>query len=72
VRQQTVGALLALDGLGAAPRMIGGSLAIGLPLEDVEHWPARMAAVTAAQATEAARHVLAAPGPATAGWLLPA
>ena len=72
VRQQTVGALLALDGLGAAPRMLGGSLAIGLPLEDVEHWPARMAAVTAAHATAAARHVLATPGAATAGWLLPA
>jgi zinc protease len=72
VRQQTVGALLALDGLGAAPRMIGGSLAIGLPLEDVEHWPARMAAVTPGQASEAARAVLAAAGTSTAGWLLPA
>jgi exopolyphosphatase/guanosine-5'-triphosphate,3'-diphosphate pyrophosphatase len=31
--QMTAGALLALDGLGAAPRMIGNALAIGLPIE---------------------------------------
>lgn len=72
IRQQTAGALLALDGLGAAPRMLGGALAIGLPIEFVEHWPQRMAAVTLAQVNAAARAVLAAPGIATAGWLLPA
>ncbi|MBY0338411.1 MAG: insulinase family protein [Acetobacteraceae bacterium] len=72
VRQMTAGALLALDGLGAAPRMIGGALAIGLPLEDVEHWPERMAAVTRDQVNEAARAVLGGRHLETTGWLLPA
>ena len=72
IRQQTAGALLALDGLGAAPRMLGGALAIGLPIEAVEQWPARMEAVTQAQVNEAARAVLAQPKVATAAWLLPA
>ena len=71
IRQQTSGALLALDGLGAAPRMLGGALAIGLPIEAVEQWPARMAAVTLAQVNEAARAVLATPAIATSGWLMP-
>lgn len=72
VRQLTAGSLLALDGLGAAPRMLGGALSIGLPLEAVEHWPQRMAAVTLAQVNQAARLVLGTPGVNTAGWLLPA
>lgn len=72
IRQQTSGALLALDGLGAAPRMLGGALAIGLPIEAVEQWPARIAAVTRAQVNEAARAVLATPSIATTAWLLPA
>lgn len=72
IRQQTAGALLALDGLGAAPRMLGGALAIGLPIETVEHWPARIAAVTQAQVNAAARVVLAEPKIATAAWLMPA
>ncbi len=71
VRQETAGSLLALDGLGAAPRMLGGALAIGLPIEFVEHWPQRMAAVTRDQVNAAARTVLAEPKIATAGWLLP-
>ena len=69
-RQLSSGALLALDGFGAAPRMLGSVLAIGLPAEVVEFWPARLRAVTQAQVTEAARAVLAAPRAAT-GWLLP-
>ena len=72
IRQMTAGNLLALDGLGAAPRMIGGSLAIGLPLEDVEFWAEKLARVTAGQATRAARAVLKDNPVATAGWLLPA
>lgn len=71
IRQQTAGALLALDGLGAAPRMLGGALAIGLPIDSVEQWPARMAAVTEAQVNAAARAVLANPAIATSAWLLP-
>jgi zinc protease len=70
IRQMTAGALLALDGLGAAPRMIGNALAIGLPMETVEFWPARMRAVTRELVAEAAIAVL---GRASSGsgWLLP-
>lgn len=69
-RQLSSGALLALDGFGAAPRMLGGVLAIGLSADVVEFWPARLRAVTQAQVTEAARAVLGGATPAT-GWLLP-
>jgi len=69
IRQMSVGALLALDGLGAAPRMIGQALSIGLPLESVEFWPRRLRAVTRAQVVAAANSVLAAPS--ASGWLLP-
>ena len=72
IRQETAGSLLALDGLGAAPRMLGGALAIGLPIEFVEHWPKRMAEVTRDQVNAAARAVLTEPRIATAGWLMPA
>jgi zinc protease len=70
-RHLTAGAMLSLDSIGAAPRMIGQALAIGLPLERVEFWPALVRAVTAEQASAAARAVLA-PGRFTAtGWHLP-
>lgn len=68
-RQLTAGALLTLDSLGTAPRILGSSLAVGLPLEAVEYWPARIRAVTRAQVEAAARAVLA--RPAMTGWLLP-
>jgi zinc protease len=71
IRQMTAGALLALDSFGAAPRMIGGTLAIGLPIDTVEFWPARIRAVTVAQVNEAARAVLASTTPSASGWLLP-
>jgi len=71
IRQQTAGTLLSLDGLGAANRVLGGVLTLGLPIEEAEYWPARLRAVTTAQVNEAARAVL--PGAlATTGWLLPA
>jgi zinc protease len=70
IRQLTAGALLTLDGFGAAPRMVGGTLAIGLPLEMVEFWPARISAVTRDQVEAAGRAVLAS-APNTAAWLLP-
>jgi zinc protease len=66
----TAGALLALDGLGAAPRLLGSALACGLSLETVEYWPAHLRAVTLAQATAALRGVFAG-APTTTGWLLP-
>jgi zinc protease len=70
IRQMTAGALLALDGLGAAPRMIGQTLAIGLPISMVEFWPARLRAVTRDQVAEAAVAVLGR-RPSASGWLLP-
>ncbi len=70
-RQMTAGALLALDGLGAAPRMIGQALTIGLSLDSVEYWPSHIAAVTAPQVTAAARAVLGASPVQATGWLLP-
>jgi zinc protease len=69
IRQITAGALLAMDSLGTAPRILGGALAVGLPLEVVEYWPARIRAVTRAQVEAAARAVLGRPG--MTGWLLP-
>ncbi|WP_376087210.1 hypothetical protein ACE7GA_13480 [Roseomonas sp. CCTCC AB2023176] len=68
-RQLTAGALLSLDGLGAAPRLIGGALAIGLSLDTVEHWPARIRAVTPESVMAAARAVFT--HPSLTGWLLP-
>jgi zinc protease len=70
IRQMTAGSLLALDGLGAAPRMIGNALAIGLELETVEYWPRRMRAVTRDQVAKAAEAVLGR-APSGSGWLLP-
>lgn len=69
-RQLSAGALLALDSFGAAPRMLGGALAIGLPAEVVEFWPSRLRAVTQPQVAAAARAVLGAAADTT-GWLLP-
>lgn len=70
IRQLTAGAVLSLDGIGAAPRMLGGVLAIGLPLETVEFWPRYLRAVTRQQIIDAARAVLGTPV-GTTGWLLP-
>ncbi len=70
IRQMTAGSLLALDGLGAAPRMIGNALAIGLSLDTVEYWPRRMRAVTRDQVAKAAEAVLGR-APSGSGWLLP-
>jgi len=68
-RQLTAGALLSLDGLGAAPRLLGSALAIGLPADAVEHWPAHIRAVTPDAVMAAARAVFT--HPSTTGWLLP-
>ncbi|SHJ05630.1 zinc protease [Roseomonas rosea] len=68
-RQLTAGALLSLDGIGAAPRLLGGTLAVGLPLDAVEHWPASIRAVTPEAVMAAARAVFT--HPSMTGWLLP-
>ncbi|MBX9594094.1 MAG: insulinase family protein, partial [Roseomonas sp.] len=70
IRQMSAGSLLALDGLGAAPRMIGNALAIGLSMDTVEYWPRRMRAVTRDQVQRAAETVLGR-APSGSGWLLP-
>ncbi|MBP0491372.1 M16 family metallopeptidase [Pararoseomonas indoligenes] len=68
-RQLTAGVMLSLDGIGAAPRLLGGALAIGLPVDAVEHWPARIRAVTPEAVMAAARAVFT--HPSLTGWLLP-
>ena len=70
LRQITAGAVLTLDSIGGVPRMLGGALAIGLPLDLVEFWPRRLHAVTLPQMAEAARAVLG-EAPHCTGWLLP-
>ncbi len=69
-RQITAGAVLTLDSIGSAPRMLGNALATGLPLDLVEYWPRHLRAVTATEVTEAARAVLGGKV-TTTGWLLP-
>lgn len=71
IRQLSAGALMALDSFGAAPRMLGGVLAIGLPADVVEYWPSRIRAVTRDQVTAAGRAVLGAAGTNSTAWLLP-
>ncbi len=70
LRQITAGAVLTLDSIGAVPRLLGGALATGLPLETVEYWPRHLGAVTLEAMEGAARSVLSGPLAAT-GWLLP-
>jgi zinc protease len=71
VRQITAGAVLALDGFDTAPRMLGGTLAVGLPMDTVEFWPRRLREVTLPEVAEAARAVLGGSAASTTGWLLP-
>ncbi|TQF79758.1 insulinase family protein [Elioraea sp. Yellowstone] len=70
IRQMTAGAVFARDSLMGGARTVGAALAVDLPLAHVEHWPARIAAVTPARVTEAARAVLR-PEAAVTGWLTP-
>jgi zinc protease len=70
-RQLTAGAAMARDSLMGGARTLGAALAVGLPLDSVEYWPARIRAVTAERATAVLRAVLKEEGSAT-GWLLPA
>jgi zinc protease len=71
VRQITAGAVLAQDGFGNAPRMLGGALTLGLPIETVEFWPRRLREVTLAEVASAARAVLGGGAPTTTGWMMP-
>lgn len=51
------GAAYALDGSRGAAEQIGGALAIGMPLEQIESWPERVRAVPRQAIEEAARVV---------------
>lgn len=52
------GSVYARDSLATGPRLYGVELCTGGTVEDVAMWPARIARVTPAEATEAARAVL--------------
>jgi zinc protease len=64
-------ATYAQDSLSTAVRSFGVALATGRTVEDVEAWPERIAAVTAAQVEAAAAHVFR-PETSVTGRLLPA
>jgi zinc protease len=64
------GAVKARDGLAAPARIVGTALATGGRIEDVEAWPDRISAVTAAQVKSAAERLLNINRSAT-GTLLP-
>ena len=51
-------AIYALDSLRAGPNIFGRPLTTGRTVADVEAWPERIAAVTAAEVNAAARRVL--------------
>ena len=56
-RAMLAGAIYARDGLRAAPRVIGRALTTGQTIADVEAWPDRISAITAAEVLDAARAV---------------
>lgn len=65
------GAIYARESLGTAARIFGAALTSGITVADVEAWPDRIAAVTAAEVMAAARAVLK-PETSVTGLLLPA
>jgi zinc protease len=52
-------AIYARDSLHTPARVLGGGLAIGMTIDQIEAWPDRIGAVTAEQVNEAAKAVLA-------------
>lgn len=64
-------AIFARDGLMGPAQILGGMLAAGLSVGDVEDWPSRVMAVTVAQVNQALRALLKEPHYMT-GMLLPA
>ena len=70
-RRLVAEATYAQDSLSTAVRSFGVALATGLTVEDVEAWPERIGAVTAAQVEAAAAHVFR-PETSVTGRLLPA
>jgi len=57
-KKLVAGAIYARDSLSAAPNIIGGALATGRTIEEVEAWPDRIGAVTLEQVNNAARAVM--------------
>ena len=57
-KRMMAGAIYARDPLGAAPRIIGGALAAGRSIAELEAWPERIDAVSVEQVNAAARAVL--------------
>jgi len=70
-RRLVAEAIFARDSLDGPARIIGGALAVGQTVEDVEAWPERIEAVTAEEVEAAARDLLKETRSAT-GWLQPA
>lgn len=56
--QLKAAAVFARDSVRGAARALGGALAAGRTVEDVESWPDRIGGVTKAEVDAAARHVL--------------
>lgn len=57
-RRMLAEAIYALDSLNGAAQIFGSALTSGLTVAEIESWPRRIAAVTAAEIDTAARHVL--------------
>ena len=53
------------DSLAGPARIVGGALAVGLPLSEIDAWPTKIADVTADAVNAAARHVFRPDGGAT-------
>jgi zinc protease len=70
-RRLVAEATYAQDSLSTAVRSFGMALATGLTVADVEEWPERIGAVTAAQVNAAAAHVFR-PETSVTGRLMPA
>jgi zinc protease len=69
-RSAVAQAIYSLDNQAQLANIVGQALTIGLTLEDVQSWPARIQAVTASQVQEAARKYLR-PEAAVTGYLEP-
>ncbi len=63
-------AVFARDSLSGPARIVGGALAVGQSVEDIEAWPERIEAVTKADVDAAARALFRIERSAT-GWLQP-
>lgn len=63
-------AIFARDSLSGPARIVGGALAVGQTVEEIEAWPERINAVTKADVDAAARALFRIERSAT-GWLLP-